>query len=97
MSVSAYELAGNRIRFQVEFKNDAGVLTNPTAVTCIVGLAGADGDSLSVVQDSTGVYHADWDTTSVGAGTYWARFNGTGTLVAAAEMKVKVCGSRLTN
>ncbi len=96
MSVSAYQLAGNRVRFRMAFADDAGTLMDPNTVTCVVGLEGEDGESLDVVRDSLGTYHADWDTTGK-AGTYWARTNGTGAIIGADEIPIKIRASKLAN
>jgi hypothetical protein len=89
-------LAGNIIRFFVTFRNDSDVLTNPTAVTIKVGMTDDDAESLTPVSDSTGVYHADWDTTARVAGDYYCKATGSGVLIAAREIRVKIRESNLT-
>lgn len=90
MTISSSILAGNRVRFSLAFRNDAGVLVDPTVVTCRVGLDTTSGVSLAVVRDSLGLYHADWDTTSAAAGIYYAVGEGTGALIAARELRLTV-------
>ena len=89
-------LAGNVIRFYMSFTNDAGTLTSPSDVVCQVGTASADVETLSVVNDSTGRYHADWDTTGKAAGDYYCQAIATGTLLAAKEIRVKIRESHLS-
>jgi hypothetical protein len=95
-TLSSTVLAGNLVRLSVEFRDDAQVLTDPTTVTIRVGLDATPGTSLSVVKDSVGVYHADWDTTDLEAGDYWVVAEGTGALIAARQIKLKLRPQRLT-
>jgi hypothetical protein len=70
------------------FKNAAGVLTDPTTVTLLWRRHGETTTTWTVtagqiVKDSTGVYHADLPVTE--PGLHYFRWEGTGTVVAAAE------------
>jgi len=89
-------LAGNIVRFFLTFRDEDGDLANPTTVTCQVGTSEDDATALSVVSDSTGKYHADWDTTGIEAGAYYCLATGTGAIVAAREIPVKIRVSHLT-
>ena len=89
-------LGGNVIRFHLTFKDDTGALADPTTVTLEVGTAYSDVESLSVVQDDTGKYHADWDTTGLAAGVYYALAVGSGAITATREISVRLRGSHLS-
>jgi len=89
-------LSGNVIRFSMTFTNVDNTLTDPTTVTCEVGMTDDDITTLAVVRDGVGLYHADWDTTGVMAGTYYVEANGTGTVIAAAEVTVRIKSPHLT-
>jgi hypothetical protein len=88
-------LAGNIIRFFLTFRDADDALADPTTVTCEVGTTALDALGLSVIHDSTGKYHADWDTTGLLAGTYYAKAVATGAIIAAREIPVRVRGSHL--
>ena len=78
---------GDKIRLSVTFTS--GVTpTDPTAVVCKVKepdgtITTATYALAQIIKDSAGVYH--YDTTIDQAGRHWYRFEGTGTVVAAAE------------
>lgn len=83
-------LAGNLVRFLIAFKDVSNTPTNPTTVTVTIGTSYYDELSLTPVHDSTGVWHADWDTTSAVQGTYYCEVSGTGVLQAASETSIKI-------
>ncbi len=88
-------LAGNIVRFHLTFKDDSNALADPTIVTCEVGTAYDDVVSLSVDHDSTGLYHADWDTSGLDPGVYYALAVGSGAITATREISVRLGGSHL--
>lgn len=88
--VGATALAGNLVRFLITITDAAGTPADTTTVTAQVGTNYADAVSLSVVHDSTGQYHADWDTTSALAETYYCDVAGTGTYQVAAELPITI-------
>ena len=83
-------LAGNMVRFLMSFTNVAGAPANPTTVTAVVGTSYADEVSLTPVMDSTGQWHADWDTSAAIAATYYCDVAGTGALEVGAEISIKI-------
>jgi hypothetical protein len=77
-----------RVSTSPGFKNAAGVLTDPTAVTLRWRIHQDEtewvyGTDEEVAKDSTGLYHADIPVTV--AGPYWFRWEGTGAVKAAEE------------
>lgn len=78
-----------RVSTSPGFKNSAGALADPTAVS--VRWRAPDGTETTwvyltdgqVVKDSTGLYHADIPTTL--AGRHYFRWKGTGAVAAAEE------------
>ena len=83
-------LSANLVRFSIVVLNDAGLPADPTVVTCEVGLDAQAGTALTVVKDGDGVYHADWNTTGLAAGTYWVVAAGTGAVIASDEIRIKI-------
>jgi len=88
-----YYRKGQKVRFTNEFKV-AGVLTDPTTVTCKVMNPSGDittyvyGTDAALVKDSTGIYHVD---VVCNLKKEWnVRFEGTGTCVAVDELTVGV-------
>jgi hypothetical protein len=72
--------AGNTIRLLVSFTS-AGAAYSPSSVTCqVIGPASQAVQSPSVVQDSTGNYHADIEVTDPGPWLY--RWSATGPVSA---------------
>lgn len=83
-------MAGNLIRFTAEFRDESNVLVDPTDVTAIVYGDEYDAWSLTVTQVSEGVYQADWDTAGVPGGIYYCEFIGTGAVIAAEEIRLRI-------
>jgi len=83
-------LAGNIVRFFMTFLDGLDALADPTEVACLVGTSILDAVALTVVRDDVGRYHADWDTTLVPAGDYYCEGVGSGAIVAATEITVKI-------
>jgi hypothetical protein len=86
--VASYD-RGDMVELKGTFTNDAGTLTNPTAVTCrvknpngviTVYVYGVDG---ALTRPSTGVYTLALTPDIAGAWTY--RFEGTGAVQQAGE------------
>lgn len=79
---------GSRVRWPVTFRV-AGVLTDPTTITAKyqkpdgTEVSKIYGTDVEVVKVSAGEYYIDIDVTA--AGTWYARWNGTGACVAAIE------------
>lgn len=85
------------ITLSATFKNAAGTLTDPTAVTLrimdprgqIVTYSGG-----AIIHDSTGLYHMDFSTHSL-HGTWWYRFEGTGAIQAGGEKSFVILSSEV--
>ncbi len=79
---------GDSLELRADFKNRAGVATNPTAVTLKVRKP--DGTTVVVANANvgTGAYEGTYDPTV--AGEYVYRFEGTGAVKAAGENTFKV-------
>jgi hypothetical protein len=73
---------GDKIRLSCAFTSGS-TPTDPTAVTVKVKEPDGTITTGTVVKDDTGDYHYDWTIDQ--AGRHWYRFEGTGTVVAAAE------------
>lgn len=78
---------GDKVRISCAFTS-GGVAIDPTTIVCKVKepdltLTTATYALAQIVKDSAGVYH--YDFTIDQAGSHWYRFEGTGTVVAAAE------------
>jgi len=89
---------GDQVRSTVTFTLD-GVSTDPTTIVRkIKDPAGTETTvtvpDASVTKASDGVYYSDIVATM--AGTYYVRWNGTGTVVAAAESSFVVRQSAFT-
>lgn len=82
--------AGSLIRFLISFTDIAGVLADPTTVTAYVGTSYADEVSLTPVKDSTGKYHADWDTSTAVDAIYYCDVSGTGAIVVETEIAITI-------
>lgn len=81
--MNTYEM-GTLVRVTCTFRDIDGEPANPTAVTADVLLPGATASTpASLSSGSTGVYHADIPTEE--PGIYRVRFEGTGSVVVAAE------------
>jgi hypothetical protein len=83
---------GDTVRLTAEFRNSAGTLTNPTAVTLRIRPKGGTpvvyvyGVGVEVVRDSTGLYHMDYTVPNLGRFVAFDyRWEGTGTVAAVEE------------
>ena len=74
-----------QIRVTATFRTLADVLSNTTAV-CTVKKPDGTAATPSVVNDSTGVYHAD--ITLDQAGTWYIEWQGTVTVIAAGDVAI---------
>jgi hypothetical protein len=74
---------GQMIRLTFSVRDVAGVLANTTAVAKVESRATSTVTVLSLVNDSTGVYHGDFTPTEVGA--HDVRFAGTGAVITALQ------------
>lgn len=80
---------GQLVRAYAYFRNRARVLTDPTAVVAKYEDPSGNettktyGTDPEVVKESAGVYYIDISVDE--AGTWYCRFNGTGTLQTATE------------
>lgn len=79
---------GDQVRLGATFTNLAGTLLNPTTVACVARKPDGSTTTLTAVNESTGVYHADVLVDQ--SGTWNARWAGTGTLVVAEETSFEV-------
>lgn len=87
-------LIGNRARLTCQFTNAAGTPTAPSSVS--ISVRRPDGSRLTPTALSgttTGEYYAEIDLTM--AGTWYYRFEASGTLIAAAESQLIVKASAL--
>jgi hypothetical protein len=75
------------VRFLISITDVTGAPID-TSLSVQVGMSYADEVSLTPVHDGTGQYHADWNTTSAVAGTYYCVATGTGILNVAAEVSI---------
>lgn len=87
-------VVNQQVRLTGTFRNLAGALADPTAVTVKVqDAAGTEVTYADAVHDSLGVYHKDITITkpaSGGGGTWYYRFEGTGAVIAAGEVSFGV-------
>ena len=78
-----YEV-GDSVRLEVEFRDSAGALADPTAVQVKVeDPAGTETTYTDETKDATGLYHKD--VTATAPGTWQYRWEGSGALVAISE------------
>lgn len=77
--------SGTLITLTGTFKNSAGTLTDPTAVTCTVQDPAGAVTTPTASKSSVGVWTANVDLTGGVAGMWWFRFAGTGTVQASEE------------
>lgn len=77
---------GSKIQLTGTFRNLAGVLTDPSAVTCTVrDPANNTTTPTATSSGSAGIWNATVDLTGAAPGVWYARFSGTGTVQAAEE------------
>lgn len=85
---------GDAVRCSVEFRNLDGTLADPSTVVAKYrnGTGAVTtktyGSDAEVVRDATGLYHIDISPDA--AGTWYYRFAGTGTVIAAVERSFRV-------
>jgi hypothetical protein len=91
MSSNSYDV-GDGVRATVEFRNLAGALANPTSVVAKLKNPAGTVTTLAWSHPSTGLYYVDFTFTA--PGTWWLRFEGTGTVVAAQEFAMRVRPTR---
>jgi hypothetical protein len=82
---------GDLVRLGNTFTNFAGVGTNPTTVTLTVRDPSGNDSTPSATSDGSGVYH--YDLTLDEAGTWYYKWQGTGTIVAVSEGTIIVQAS----
>lgn len=83
MAESVFDI-GDRVKLTGTFTNAAGVLTNPTVVTCKVRTpSGTVTSHLDAANPSAGVFTKEIEVTE--AGMWRFRFEGTGAVKAAEE------------
>ena len=99
---------GDTVRDAVVFKDINDVETDPTTVKYKFKTAAGStaiyiyGTDAEVVKDSTGNYHVDLPITAAGSDqvnkqrTWHTRWEGTGTIVAAAEGTITVRSSQFS-
>lgn len=90
-------LSGNIVRFTLMFTDFNNDPSDPSTVSAIVGIPGQPAMILVVDRDGTGLYHADWDTTAVASGLWYCVANGTGAIVAASEIPVRILASQVAS
>lgn len=89
----AYDIADS-VRVTAEFRNNSGVLTDPTTVTLKVKTPEGTittyvyNSGSEIVKSATGIYYSDIDITRVG--THHYRWVGTGTIKAAGESRFTI-------
>ena len=80
---------GDLVRLSAIFRDSAGVLADPTAVTLQIRNPGwvdvmyTYGVGTAIVQDSAGLYHLDYAITT--SGRHFYRWVGTGTVSTTEE------------
>jgi hypothetical protein len=79
---------GDGIRATCTFKDILGVIASPTAVAVKIKDPAGTVTTPAATNDATGVYHVDL-TLNV-EGKWHIRFEGTGTVIAAQEVQIKV-------
>lgn len=85
---------GDQVRVTTTFTDLAGVVADPSTVTCDVktprgvSTAYVYGTDASLTKTSTGIYNLDLDLTE--AGTWAWKFNGSGSLKAADQGRISV-------
>ena len=89
-SVQQSIIAGNIVRILMSFTDVTKAPADPSTVTAFVGTSYYDEMTLTPVHDSTGSWHADWDTTGLDAGTYYCDVSGAGTIQTEAEIAIKL-------
>ena len=98
MTTSVYDI-GDQVRCTGTFTDINGVAADPTVVTFSYRLDTGDvtalvyGVDAAVKKTSTGIYYVD--ITIATAGTYFFKWAGTGTTIAAGEDWFEVQRSRL--
>src|SRR4051812_29508852 len=80
MADNTYQI-GDAVPLEATFRNTAGTLTNPTAVTLTVRAPDGTITTPSPTNPSTGVFHYDLSVTQ--PGLWWYTFKGTGAIQAA--------------
>src|SRR3954469_17416489 len=80
MADNTYQI-GDAVPLEATFRNTAGTLTNPTAVTLTVRAPDGTVTTPSPTNPSTGVFHYDLSVTQ--PGLWWYTFKGTGAIQAA--------------
>lgn len=84
---------GDVARLSVEFKDVAGVLTDPTVVTLTVQAPSNVQSTPTPIRDSAGKYHYDLPVTQ--SGVYFYRYVGTGAVSAVEEGQISVRSTTL--
>lgn len=86
---------GSTIRLQATFRNSAGTLTDPsTVVARLLDPRGAE-TTPTAQNASTGVWY--FDTTPTIAGTWFYRFEGSGTVEVSNERSFTVLESKFSS
>lgn len=88
--MTAPYIVTTQIRVTATFRTLAGALSNTTAVATVKAPDGT-ASTPAVTNDSTGVYHAD--VTLDQAGTWYIEWQGSGTVIAAADQAISVRAS----
>jgi hypothetical protein len=82
--MNTYDIA-SLVQLTGTFKNAAGTLTDPSAVTCTVRDPAGAVTTPAASRASAGVWTATVDLTGATPGVWNYRFSGTGTVQAAEE------------
>ena len=96
--MSSEYILGNVVRCSVSFRNEAGILADPTAVIFKLRLPSGTittytfGVGVVIVKDGVGLYRVDVDAGFCGIWEY--RFYSTGSGQAAEEGKFQIVSSR---
>ena len=83
---------GTLVQCNVTFQNTSGVNTDPSTVTATIKDPSGVETNPAVTKDGVGLYHFTFTTAL--PGVHYYRFNGTGTLVVAAESAFVVVPTR---
>jgi len=83
---------GNQVRLTCEFRDFGGALADPASVVVTVTPRGGAPTTLTAVRDGLGAYHVDYVPPSTGR--YFARWSGTGGVVASDELAFHIYPGR---
>jgi hypothetical protein len=92
---------GARPIVEARFRDEDGVLTDPSAVTVITRDPNGDETQYdtpdgAITNPSTGVWQFQFPAAITVAGIWWIYFQGTSGVIAASQIKLRVRGVNVT-